>query len=88
MNARHTGEPLRVGAASIDITPAANIRMQGYKLRHAEGITDRLSVSALAVGRAAPEWLMLVSIASGWTAGLPLESARDCQRHSTCRSLP
>ena len=59
MNARHAGEPLRVGAASIDITPAAGIRMQGYKLRHAEGITDRLSVSALAVGRAAPEWLML-----------------------------
>jgi hypothetical protein len=54
----HAGERLRVGAASIDITPSAGIRIQGYQLRHAEGITDRLSVSAVAAGRAAPEWLV------------------------------
>src|SRR5262245_37463632 len=58
-NARCPGERLRVGAASVDITPESGIRMQGYKLRHAQGITDRLSVSALAIGRAAPEWLMI-----------------------------
>jgi hypothetical protein len=57
-NAVPAGEGLRAGAASVDITPQAGIRLQGYKLRHAEGIADRLSVSALAVGRAAPEWLL------------------------------
>ena len=42
----------------MDITPAAGIRMQGYKLRHAEGVTDPLTASVLAVGRSAAEWLI------------------------------
>jgi neutral ceramidase len=50
---------LRVGAASVDITPAVGVAMQGYKLRYAESINDPLLASVLAVGRDRVEWLLL-----------------------------
>jgi neutral ceramidase len=50
---------LRVGAASVDVTPPIGIRMQGYEVRYAEAVTDRLLVSALAVGSRSTEWLLL-----------------------------
>jgi hypothetical protein len=53
------GRSLRVGVASIDITPPVGVAMQGYELRHAAGITDRLLASALAVGCDTIEWLLL-----------------------------
>jgi hypothetical protein len=53
------GRSLRVGVASIDITPPVGVAMQGYELRHAAGITDRLLASALAVGSDRIEWLLL-----------------------------
>jgi hypothetical protein len=51
--------PLRVGAASIEITPMVGVAMQGYELRHARGITDPLLASAIAVGRDRIEWLLV-----------------------------
>src|SRR5438874_1409565 len=56
---RHDQQRLRVGVASLDITPPVGSRMQGYKVRCAEAITDPLLVSALAVGSHATEWLLL-----------------------------
>jgi neutral ceramidase len=50
---------LRVGAASVDITPAVGVAMQGYGLRYAEAITDPLLASVLAVGSDRVEWLLL-----------------------------
>ena len=50
---------LRVGAASVAITPPVGIAMQGYELRYAEAVTDPLLASALAVGGDRLEWLLL-----------------------------
>ena len=59
MSSAEYGPALRVGAASIDITPTVGVAMQGYGLRHAMEITDALLASALAVGRESIEWLLL-----------------------------
>ena len=59
MSPAEYGPALRVGAASIDITPSVGVAMQGYELRHAAGITDPLLASALAVGSDRIEWLLL-----------------------------
>jgi neutral ceramidase len=50
---------LRVGAASVTITPPVGIAMQGYNLRHAESINDPLLASALAVADERLVWLLL-----------------------------
>ena len=54
-----TGVPLRAGASSIDVTPAAGVVMQGYDARHADGIDDPLVASALAVASDRVEWLLV-----------------------------
>jgi neutral ceramidase len=53
------GRSLRVGVASIDITPAVGVSMQGYELRHATGITDPLIATALVVSSDSLKWLLL-----------------------------
>ena len=50
---------LQAGAASVSITPATGIAMQGYGMRYAEGVTDPLLANALAVGSDRVEWLLL-----------------------------
>src|ERR671929_132553 len=64
---------LRVGVASIDITPSVGVAMQGYKSRYATGVTDPLLASALAVGNDKKiEWLLvsvdLVGLDRGFTS--------------------
>jgi neutral ceramidase len=69
MSSAEYGPGLRVGAASIDITPTVGVAMQGYGLRHAAEITDPLLASALAVGSDSIEWLLLSVDAIGLDRG-------------------
>jgi len=55
----HLPKPLQVGVSSISITPPAGVAMQGYDVRYSEGITERLFVSALAVGGHRVIWILL-----------------------------
>src|ERR1700682_4161934 len=77
----HIQKQLRVGAASVDITPPIGIRMQGYGMRTAEAITDRLLVSALAIGSHSPEWLLLsvdcIGLDRGFTSRVRERLARS-----------
>ena len=65
---------LRVGAASVSITPADDVVLAGYNLRYAEGVSDPLLANALAVGSDHVAWLLLTVDAIGldrsFTAGL------------------
>src|SRR5215813_9346000 len=55
----HLPKPLQVGVSSISITPPVGVAMQGYDVRHSEGITDPLFVSALEVGGPRVTWILL-----------------------------
>jgi neutral ceramidase len=75
------GKCLRAGAASLDITPPIGVPMQGYEMRHAEAITDRLLVNALAIGNHGTEWLLLnvdcIGLDRGFTTGVRETLARS-----------
>jgi hypothetical protein len=50
---------LRAGSAALEITPAVGSMLQGYGVRYAEGVSDPLLATALAVGHESPAWLLL-----------------------------
>src|SRR5262245_13653710 len=55
----HLPKPIPVGVSSFSITPPDGVAMQGYDVRYAEGVTDPLLVSALAVGDPRATWILL-----------------------------